>query len=76
MYHDISFYYLYCMNIQCQASIYNTMAIRIPNNTGHRAIHRCNFCNHPLASESDVEVTYMITKVNSQKPKKPNYQLN
>ena len=60
--------YLYCVNINCHASIYHRMMIRIPSNEeNHCANNRCSFCNRMLISDDEILVIYMIATVNNQK---------
>jgi hypothetical protein len=68
--------YLYCMNIQCQGSIYHRMVLRVPSDNQDYVVRRCSFCDEPMVSERAIGIKYMITKVNSQWVKRPGHFYN
>jgi len=77
MAHYSNIYYLCCMNMQCTVSIYNRMVLRVPFNGKYQdAMHRCSYCDKPLVAEENIGITYMMTKVNSQKTKNANNLYN
>jgi hypothetical protein len=68
MEHSINLNYMYCMNSNCQASIYHRMIIGIGCNTKSQdAMHRCIFCDQQLTSGRDLVITLMVTAVNNQR---------
>ncbi len=68
---SINLFFLYCINIQCDVSIYHrNKEVRIPLNTENLlAKHICTCCNKPLTSAIDLEpkqvVTYLAAKNNT-----------
>lgn len=69
--------YLYCMNINCQVSIYHRMMLRVPCATNrNRGIHKCSFCDQPLISDGDILINHMISAVSAQKATRLSYLHN
>lgn len=71
-------YYLYCLNLQCQTSIYhNMMALQIPLSEGNLlSEHSCTCCNRPLISAIDLEINHMLASFNLVRPDFKNYMRN
>ena len=70
--------YVYCMNMQCQRSIYhNLMALQIPLSEGNLlSNHSCACCSQPLVSAIDLEINYMLANLNLMRPDFKNYMKN
>jgi hypothetical protein len=78
MKYTVKLYYLYCLNIECQASIYAGMAeLQIPS-TAEKGlgIYTCSCCNQPLTAAIDAAIGLELKEVNSQKLKRQDYLLN
>jgi hypothetical protein len=71
-------YFLYCMNMQCQNSIYHDMtAIQIPlSEENLLSKHCCAHCDQPLVSAIDLEINQVLAHLNVTKPELKNYNLN
>jgi len=71
-------YYLYCMNIQCKASLYWGMAeLQIPSTAKKWVgIYTCSCCNQPLIAAVDAAMGFEPEVIDSQKSKKQDYLLN
>lgn len=78
MKYSVKFYFLYCMNIQCEASIYEDMAeLQIPyTNKKWVGICTCGYCKEPLISTIDAAIGLELKEADSQKLKKQDYLLN
>jgi len=77
MEHSINLNYLYCMNMNCMASIYHRMLTNIACDTKSQyAVHRCGFCNKVMTSGSDLVLTLMVTAVNNQRATRLSYLHN
>lgn len=63
-------YSLYCMNLQCQNSIYhNIMDVQMPlSEDSLLSTHNCAHCKRPLVSAIDLEINYTLTNLNVIKP--------
>ena len=69
--------YLYCMNINCQVSIYHQMMVRIPCTMNETAeVHKCSFCDQSLISDKDILINHMVTAIGAQKTTKLSYRYN
>ena len=71
-------YYMYCMNIQCKASLYWGMAeLQIPSTAKKWVgVYTCSCCNQPLIAAVDAAMGFEPEVIDSQKPKKQEYLLN
>jgi len=78
MKYSVKFYYLYCMNIECQASIYVGMVeLQIPSAAKKWVgIYTCSCCNQPLIAAIDAAIGLELKEVDSQNLKKQDYRLN
>jgi hypothetical protein len=64
----INLNYLYCMNINFHASIYQGMIGNVACDTKTRyALTKCCFCDHVMSSGSDLVLALVINAVNNQK---------
>jgi len=72
---SFTLYYLYCMNIQCQVSIYHrNEEVKIPLNIENLlASHTCACCNQPLTSAIDLEMKRVVAEVNTRKVLRPSF---
>jgi len=61
-------YFLYCLNKECQFSIYQLMVeLRVPltpKNLG--SVHTCTCCQQPLVSSIDMEIKQMVTQTKAK----------
>ena len=75
---SIKLYYLYCMNRQCQKSIYHRMeTIQIPFTAKNIVnTHVCTCCKQPLVSAIDIAIKEVVTEVNGKKYSTPFYLNN
>jgi len=71
-------YYLYCVNSQCNVSIYRRLVeVQLPLTVENLVgTHNCKCCNMPLISSVDLEIQHTMAQVNSQTVKKMNYLYN
>ena len=71
-------YYLYCVNAQCNVSIYRRLVeVQLPLTAENLVgTHSCKHCNTPLISSVDLEIQHTMAKVNSETAKKMNYLYN
>ena len=79
MEHSISLNYLYCMNMNCMASVYHRMISNIAcdtNTKGQYAVQRCSFCNESMTSGRDLVLALMVTAVNTQRTTRLSYLHN
>ena len=78
MKNSIKLYYLYCTNVQCNASIYNRMVERQIPFTAENivATHHCSYCHKPLVSAMDLAIRNVIEEVNAPKTKIVNHHHN
>lgn len=77
MEHSINLSYLYCINVNCKASIYHQMITNIAGDTKSQyPIKRCSFCNQLMTSGSDLVLTLMVTAVSNQRAMRLSYLHN
>jgi hypothetical protein len=76
MEHSINLNYLYCVNMNCRASLYHRMISNIACDTKSHAVHRCGLCNQLMTSGSDLVLTFMITAINNQRATRLSYLHN
>jgi hypothetical protein len=78
MNHYTDYYHLYCIDRQCQVSIYkNMLPVRIPLTAKNLvASHSCTCCHQTLVSAVDLEISDMLASANSPTIKKTNYLSN
>ncbi len=71
-------FYLYCMNFDCQISIYNdNVEIRIPLTAENiSAKHICKCCKLPMISAIDVEIKNVCIGGISRQSDQPDYHNN
>jgi hypothetical protein len=70
-----SFYSMYCINIQCNKSVYwNIIETSVPfNEVNLLATHICEACNRELASALDIELEQITAEMGIRLPNRPSY---
>lgn len=77
MEHSINLNYLYCMNVNCKASVYHRMITNVACDTESQyMVYRCGFCNQLMTAGSDLVLTLMVTAVNNQRATRLSYLHN
>lgn len=71
-------YFLYCLNMQCQFSVYQFMVeLRIPMNAENlEKTHRCQCCDKPLVSALNMNARCIVTETKSKMLYTPSYLSN
>ena len=70
--------YMYCMNMQCKASIYHNMVeLQIPYSSKNViGPYTCFRCDQPLVSAIDIATERLMAAVDSQNTDEVNYLNN
>jgi tartrate dehydratase alpha subunit/fumarate hydratase class I-like protein len=78
MKNPVELYYLYCLNMQCQVSIYHRMVeLRVPFTSENlTATHICPCCNQPLVSLMDIEIRCVMAGSGAERSNKVNHLHN
>lgn len=65
---SLTLYYLYCMNFECNNSIYNgNLEIAIPLTAKNLVANQlCKCCGMPLIAAIDVEIKNVVTQINTK----------
>jgi hypothetical protein len=71
-------YFLYCLNMQCQFSVYRLMVeLRIPMTAENmEKTHICHCCHKSLVSALNMNARCIVTETKSQMMYTPAYQNN
>ncbi|MGZ3763778.1 MAG: hypothetical protein ACXVB0_11210 [Mucilaginibacter sp.] len=74
----VSLYFLYCVNMQCQFSVYQLMVEHripmTPENLGKT--HTCHCCHKPLVSALNMNARSIVTETKSKMLFTPDYVHN
>jgi hypothetical protein len=71
-------YFLYCLNMQCQYSVYQLMVeVRLPITTENLlSTHSCYHCHHPLVTSLDRNAWCLVAELRSKPLCAPAYPGN
>jgi len=77
MEHSVNLHYLYCMNMNCRASIYHRMITNVACDAKNLFDkHRCVFCDQLMTSGSDLVLSLMVAAVSNQRNTRLSYLHN
>jgi hypothetical protein len=78
MNHPTNLYYLYCMNVQCQLSIYHRMVERRVPFTAENLVktHICSCCKDEMISAMDIEIKKVMAEAISRRVSRKDFLNN